>query len=277
MSRTSSIARTSLLLLAPLLPLPAASQTAGANWDAAGWTTSATLYAYLPSIGGTTRFPADSSGPTIDVSTDKILDSLNFAFMGTVDVNNGRFGVFTDVMYLDVSGNHSGTRDFSIGSGGLPADTSANLDVGIRAWVWTLAGEYRLVSSPEWRVDGLLGARLLDVRESLGWSIAGSLGPISAGGRTGSVTLSQNNWDAVAGVKGRYAFGQDHAWALPFYADVGTGQSKLTWQAAAGIAYAFRWGDVIAMWRYVEYKFKSGNQIEDLNLNGPMIGVTFRW
>jgi hypothetical protein len=64
---------------------------------------------------------------------------------------------------------------------------------------------------------------------------------------------------------------------VPLYGDIGTGESDLTWPAAGGIGYKFSWGEVLGMWRYLDYKFKSNKQLEDLTLNGPMIGVTFRW
>jgi len=64
---------------------------------------------------------------------------------------------------------------------------------------------------------------------------------------------------------------------VPFYLDVGTGQSDLTWQVAAGVGYSFQWGEVLAMWRYLDYNFKSGSDLEELNFNGAMLGVTFRW
>jgi len=31
------------------------------------------------------------------------------------------------------------------------------------------------------------------------------------------------------------------------------------------------------MYRYLDYENKSGKRIEDLNMGGPLIGVTFRW
>ena len=47
---------------------------------------------------------------------------------------------------------------------------------------------------------------------------------------------------------------------MPFYLDVGTGQSDRTTQAAVGLAYAFNWGDIDAMWRYLDYNLKSGRR-----------------
>ena len=66
-------------------------------------------------------------------------------------------------------------------------------------------------------------------------------------------------------------------WAVPFYLDVGTGQSQSTFQAAGGISYAFHWGEVNALWRYLSYNFKSSKAIEDVAFSGPQIGVVFRW
>jgi len=59
--------------------------------------------------------------------------------------------------------------------------------------------------------------------------------------------------------------------------DVGTGESDLTRQGVGGLGYSFHWGDVLATWRYLDYKFKSGKKVADLSFNGPMIGVGFRW
>jgi len=49
------------------------------------------------------------------------------------------------------------------------------------------------------------------------------------------------------------------------------------WQIAGGIGYTADWGSVFATWRYLDYSFKSGNKLDDFSLNGPMVGVTFRW
>jgi hypothetical protein len=37
------------------------------------------------------------------------------------------------------------------------------------------------------------------------------------------------------------------------------------------------WGDIIAAWRYTDYKMKSGSPVEDLTMSGPAIAATFRW
>jgi hypothetical protein len=121
------------------------------------------------------------------------------------------------------------------------------------------------------------GARMLDLKQTLGWNISGNLGPIDPGARSGTSEVKQTVWDGIVGVKGRYAFGDQLRWKVPFYVDVGAGESKMTWQAAAGIGYAFNWGELSALYRYLDYDLKSGTNIQSIRFSGPMVAATFRW
>jgi hypothetical protein len=163
----------------------------------------------------------------------------------------------------------------AIGNAGIPAGTSADLNLNLKGWIWTLAGQYRVAADPAWTVDVLAGARHLDLKQKLDWGISGNLGSLAASDRTGSSEVNKSLWDGIVGVKGRYAFGAERKWSEPFYLDAGTGQSDRTLQAAIGVAYAFHWGEIGAVWRYLDYKLKSGSNIQDMSLNGPMIGAVF--
>ncbi|MBK7792040.1 MAG: hypothetical protein IPJ62_05625 [Betaproteobacteria bacterium] len=222
-------------------------------------------------------FPVGSGSSGVNVDASKLLDSLDMAFMGSFEAHSGRWGMFADVLYLDVGGSGSKTRDFSIGTIGIPATTTADLQLDLKGTIWTIAGEYRVASDPSWKVDLLAGARYFGVKPTLSWSIYGDLGPIGSAVRVGSKEIDETVWDGIVGVKGAYAFGADRRWSVPFYFDIGTGQSDLTWQAAAGVAYSYHWGDLIAVWRYVDYNFKSDKALQDIDFNGPMLGATFRW
>jgi len=236
------------------------------------------LYAYLPTIGGQTTFPTLPGSPSPGVSVDAatIIDHLKMTFMGSLDIHNGKWGVYNDVLYLNVGGDKSRTRDFSVD--GAPANLSADLSLDLKGTVWTVAGEYRLATSdPAFTVDVLGGARMFNLTNTLGWSFTGAAGSHPLVGRSGSTRAEQTVWDAIVGVKGTYAFGDQRQWFVPYYFDIGTGQSDLTYQIAAGVGYKFGWGDAVAVWRYLDYNFKSGKPIESMNFNGPQIGVTFRW
>ncbi|MGB9329250.1 MAG: hypothetical protein WCB10_00610 [Steroidobacteraceae bacterium] len=133
------------------------------------------------------------------------------------------------------------------------------------------------MADPAWTVDLLLGARYLDLSNTLKWSISGALGPLPPANRTGSSEASADIWDGIIGVKGQYAFGSDRSWSVPFYIDGGTGDSWNTFQVAAGVAYSFHWGQIGALYRYLEYKPQgSDNRIEKVYFNGPMVGATSR-
>jgi len=259
-----------------ITPAPAAAQSP-APWSTGTWRFAGTLYLYGPSVDGSFSFPKRSGNGNVVVDAGDVFDNLNGAFMGAFEANNGRWGVFTDYMYVDISGSKSATRDFSIGGVNVPASVTADLDLGLKGSAWTIAGEWRLQSTRESTVDVLLGARYLDIKPRLSFGLNGNVASIPAASRGGSFEVKASNWDAIIGLKARYAFGDRLQWYVPLYADVGGGDSKLTWQAAAGLGYAFGWGDIVGLWRYMRYDFKSDDAIQDLTFNGPMIGVTFRW
>jgi hypothetical protein len=240
------------------------------------WKFHGIIYAYLPDIGGSSDFPA-GTGSSVNISADKILSNLKFTFMGTLEAQKGRWGAFTDVLYLDVGGSKSQTRDVSIGGGGLPAGITSDLDLDVKGTVWTLAGSYRFMATPDASADVFAGARLLSVKERLNWKFSGDVGPFVGPGREGSNEQKVDNWDAIVGVKGRLALGAGSPWYVPYYADVGTGDSDLTWQAMAGIGYAFQNWEILGAWRYLDYDLKSGSKINSITFNGPMIGVAFHW
>jgi hypothetical protein len=257
------------------LSLPAlAMADTQAGSAASAWTYDASIYLYVPTIGGTTTFPA--GGSSINVSVAKILEALNFTFMGAFDVHNGQWGVFNDLMYVNLGGSKVSSRDFTIGNIGLPAGTAANLNLDIKAWVWTLAAEYRVSDEPGLKLDLLGGTRYFDLAEKLNWTITGNLGPIDPGSRSGSAEASSPLWDAILGIKGRITLGAGSKWSVPFYLDGGAGDSNHTWQAAAGIAYSFQWGGIIGMWRYLDYSL-SGNKVTGISFDGPLLGATFHW
>ncbi len=159
-----------IAVVAALLPLHAqAESTIG------GWQWDATVYLWLPSLGGETSFPPDGDGPSIDVSADAILDSLNFAFMGALGVRRGPWGVATDVIYLDLGSSKKGTRNVGIGPVDLPASVDADLRLDITGWLWTLTGSYALVQQERVSMDVLAGVRMLDLEQDLRWQFNGDI------------------------------------------------------------------------------------------------------
>lgn len=260
------------LATAGLVPLGAQAQTAG---DGLKW--EASIYGWFPAIGGSSSFPVSSGGSSIDVSARQVIDALKMTFMGSIGVKERNWGFWTDLVYADFGATKDGTRDLSLGHVELPASVTANLSLDIKSTIWTLAGTYSLASTPQYTADLVFGARMLQMDQTLGWTFNGDISGLPLPSRTGSAKLDVTDWDGIVGVKGNLALGGDGKWFVPYYFDVGTGQSDLTWQANVGIGYRFGWGAVVAGWRYLDYQFKSGEPIQSMSFNGATVGVTFQW
>jgi hypothetical protein len=252
------------------VPIGAGAQTSEA------WEFEASLYGYFPTITGTTTFPPQSGADEVSVDAGKILENLKFAFMGSFEARRGPWGAYTDLLYMDVGDTKTQTRAITIGGTQLPANASASLEFDLKTTGWELAGSYRALSVAEYALDVIVGTRVLDIQEKLNWQLSGNISSTPLPDRAGSRQASLTNWDAVVGVKGRAGIGNAHHWFLPYYLDIGTGESQFTWQIMAGLGYTFTWGDILANWRYLDYQMKSGDRIERLSFSGPSIAATFR-
>ena len=252
--------------LAVANPLAAQAQAAES------WQFEVSLYGWFPGITGTTSFPPSGNGPRVDVSMGDVLDALKFAFFGTFEARKGQWGLWTDLAYADLGASHDTTLTVRPPNQ-PPVNVRANADLDIKTWIWTVAGLYGLKNDSEGTMDLLFGARLLDMTNTLNWSLTGS-GPIAP---SGTKEVSDTYWDGIIGLKGRALLGAERKWFVPYYVDVGTGQSRLTWQINAGLGYQFDWGSVLATWRYMDYDFKSGSNVQSLSFNGPTVGVVFKF
>jgi hypothetical protein len=254
--------------LSALAPVAAQAQAASDQWQ---WELGA--YAWFPAIGATTAFPSGASGPSLEVSAEDVIDSLKMTFMGQVEARKGQWGAWSDLVYADLGGSVDGSRDFSVG--GQPVDTSARLSLDVKSLAWTMAGIYNLSFTPENTTDLLFGARMLEMEQTLNWSLDTSIPELPT--RGGEASVDGTNWDAIVGLKGRYFLGAERKWFLPYYADIGTGESSLTWQVNAGVGYRFDWGLTFATWRYLDYDFKSGDALQSMDMNGALLGVAFQF
>lgn len=235
----------------------------------------ATIYGWFPGLSGTTEFPSGSGGPSIDVNAKDILENLKMAFMGTLELQSGKWGGFVDWVYADIGADKSATREFAIRGQTLPLGLTANLSLDVKTNIVTLAGTYSFIESPSYSTGMVFGARMLNMDQTLNWAFNGT-GPLGIA-RSGTADISMTNWDAIVGVRGRARFGAENRWFVPYYGDIGTGNSKVTWQAIVGVGYSFGWGDVIAAWRYLDYEFKSGDPIQSITFNGVAVGVSFKF
>jgi hypothetical protein len=254
-----------------------ASQSAPSDPSPAAWQFNASLYVFLPTVDTTTAFPADSNGSAVNLSSAQILDHLEFFFMGTMAVSKGRWGLFTDVAYLDIAASKTQSRDFTFGTSGVPGGTTADLSYTLKGLAWTVAGQYRVPTHDALKLDILTGVRLFEIDQTLTWNLMGDLGVLTAAGRLGSSEVRDTLWDAVIGIQGDYLLGSSKRFSIPFYLDIGAGDAALTLQASTGVRYAFGAVSVNAVWRYLGYELPPGSSTSKFNFTGPQVGVTIVW
>ena len=158
---------------------------------------------------------------------------------------------------------------------GRPVDVSADLTLDIESWVWTFGGLYASLTTA-YTADLLFGTRYIDMSNALDWRFDGDVSP-AASPDAPARARRPDQLGRRGGLKGRAYLGDDRRWFVPYYVDIGTGQSKLTWQVNAGVGYQFDWGAVIASWRSGLRLRVQRQSPGGLSFNGPLIGVVFQW
>jgi len=274
MKRVGLITLVTLAALALCGPLNAAAQTPGNQWAF-----SITPYLWLPGISGTLNYSVPSGGPGVDVGTDNYLDSLKFALMISGEARKNRWSVFTDFIYLDFSNEDSEVKSINFGGNRVSSSANVSTESGLRGMVWTLAAGYAVLPGRPVAMDVFGGLRYAGLEASTDWQLALAVsGP--GGGQTfprsGSVSEKEDLWDGIIGVKGRIWLGKSN-WSIPYYLDVGTGSSKLTWQGMAGIAYTHNWIGARLVYRHLYYDMGNDKLIQDMTFSGPAFGVDFRF
>jgi hypothetical protein len=236
------------------------------------WNFTFLLYGWLPSIDASATFkniPPPSGGGTIgsSITASELVKKLNFVFMGAFEAKKGKWGGFTDFMYLDLS--DEGTVNVSPAGGpGVPI----NADNNLKGTVWTLAGEYAAVENPSAQLDIVAGLRYVSMKPEINLKPSGSLPPELPGR---NISKRIDVWDGIVGVKGSFALGK--GWFLPYYADIGTGESKLTWQMLGGVGYRYKWFDIRGVYRHLDYNIDRDNVDLDLGMSGPAVVLGFHF
>ncbi len=235
------------------------SSTTEDQWQFAGG-----IYLWGADMGGKTI-----GGSEVEFAFSDLLDNLEMAFMGAFAARKNNWSLFTDVIYMDLAADKTANLSIPIGPIQVPVTTSVSLD--IEAWILHFAGGYNLYSEGKSRLDLIGGARYLNLDQSMFLALQ-SLGP----GLSRTISESLTSFDGIVGLTGNAALGE--RWFLPYYVDIGTGDSKFTWQASAGIGYrAGRVVDLALVYRHLEWDIDSARVVDDLNFSGPTLGVIFRW
>ena len=228
------------------------------------WEHSLAVYLWFADIKGAT-----SLGTDVEVDFDDLVDNLQMGFMGTYQARKGKWSFLGDVIYLDVGKSES----FELPTPGpRPIVVPVETDLDLEGWVINLHGGYTLYSNDGSLTDFVFGARYLDLSTDVSIFFDTQLPP---GGIEREGGRSEKVWDAIVGIKGRAQLGEH--WYIPYYIDIGTGESDFTWQAEVGISYqAARWADIALTYRHLEWQLDK-QLVDDFSFGGPVLGVIFRF
>ncbi|TFH32558.1 MAG: hypothetical protein E4G97_02295 [Deltaproteobacteria bacterium] len=280
-ARTVKVGLALMTLIAISLPA-----YAGEPAPADKWTFAVRPYLWAPGISGTLKYdvpPSGGGGASVDLSS-YILENLNMALMLSAEARKGQWSVLTDVVYLDVESDGSKVKSVSFTGPGGRIDVSAGADLGTKVkltgFEWELAGAYTVARGGNSSMDVLAGVRYLGIEAKTDWKLSGSITDNVSGGTfaaSGSTSHRVDLWDGIIGVRGAVGLGEKSKWAIPYYLDVGTGDSAITCQAVAGIEYRYSWGELQLLYRYLYYDLKGDKLLQNVSLNGPALGANFRF
>lgn len=246
------------------------------------WSFSITPYLWLPNVNGTLKYnipPGAGGSPDVEVGPNEYLQNLQAVIMIAGEVRKDRWSVFTDLIYLDFADQDSSVKTINFGGSLVSSSSNVQTRSSFRGIAWTLATGYAIETGKDVMLDVFGGLRYLEISASSDWQLVTSItGP--GGGqtfpRTGGVSQSVPLWDGIVGARGRVLFAKSN-WSIPYYLDVGTGSSNLTWQWLLGVAYSFKWGGVTLAYRELFYDQQDDKFLQDLRFSGPTLGVTFRF
>jgi len=281
MRRQSRSLRVGLALMTLIaISLPA---YAGEPAPADKWTFALRPYLWAPGISGTLKYdvpPKGDGAANVDFSS-YVLENLSFALMLTAEARKGDWSVLTDVVYLDVESSDAKVKSVNFTGPGGRIEISAGADLGTKVkltgFEWELAGAYTVARGGNSSLDVLAGFRYLGIELKTDWLLSGSVTDnVSTFARSGSTSDRVDLWDGIIGIRGYVGLGQSK-WAIPYYLDVGTGNSAITSQAMAGIEYRYSWGELQLLYRYLYYDLKGDKLLQNVSLSGPAIGVNFRF
>jgi outer membrane protein OmpA-like peptidoglycan-associated protein len=262
--------------LSRLLPAFGALALAAFAWPATAiaqqpppdtWIFRLTPYIWLPSVSGTLNYSLpDGDSAIFDIGPEDWTGNLNFAFMGAVEARYNRFSLLLDVVYADVQAEGDvGTIPVVPGGPGLHFDA----DLGLKGTVSNLILGYTVARGESSNLDLIGGVRYTSFDTEADVDVVDL--PVTLPGRHFDQDVDW--WDGVVGIRGRLGLGG--RWFMPYYGDVGTGDTNFTWQGLLGFGLAYNWGDLLLVYRHIDWD-TDNEVVEDLQFSGPAFGVSFR-
>jgi hypothetical protein len=241
------------------------------------WHVAVTPYVFLPQINGTFQIPVSGLGIkhapvtlNLHAPLSSYLPHINALSMITAEVRKSSAVASFDYIWMNISTQKAGALDVSSPKGAFAI--SGNAGFRVTANVWTVGAGGTIVNSGAATVETLVGVRQLDLNTALNWN---SSLPIPVLPQSGTVAKSGTVTDIVGEVRGKVRLGS--RFFFPYYFDGGYGNRSSTVQAAGGLAYEERWGNILLLYRALIYNANPVSLNQRLTFNGLTLGSTFRF
>jgi len=266
----------------------AVSGTALAESNSDKWQFELTPYLWLPTIDGTLSYnpPPGGGGPELSVGPTDWLDLINGGLLINGSASKGRFTIFGDVVYLSLQSKEGRVLSVDDGNSGGPvnlpvsADITLNTQSDLDGLVWMLAAGYTVKETEASTVEVFAGVRVLSIDASSNWNLTADIttpGGTQLLAAQGGIAEGAELTDGIIGVRGRFGIGESKKWSVPYSLDVGAGSSDLTWNAVLGLARKYGWGDLMFVYRHLEYDEEASGLLQNFSFSGPAIGARFHF
>jgi hypothetical protein len=244
-SRIGSLALSVFLLFG-------AASVAAEEKSSDDWVYDFEIYAWLPTIQ-----PTLANGTDLNWSLSDLLKTLDMMAMFNTGARKDRWSMKFDLLYLNLGTLKSKTGEIV----NHPVELDADID--LRAMPLTLTAGYQVGGSGKNQFDIIGGVRYLYISVPITLSLNGEFQE--------KVNQKVITWDGLIGFQGKSTI--NDKWYFDYYGDVGTGDSRLTWQAKVGGGYHFNKWTATFGYRYQRWNFESDEVLKHLTINGPYIGA----
>ena len=209
----------------------------------------------------------------VDVAFKDLVDKLDMAFMGHIEVNSDDFGAFFDGIHISLADD----QVINLGPGG-PILGDLAIDMDLKLNIIELGGFYRMgsadVGSNAFDIVG--GVRFVDLTQNLEVVLPGPGGmPINQ-----SVEVSETDIFLGARLSGKFT----ERWHYKLRADYAAGGTEGTINGIAAVGYTFGQTGLFSLdlgYRYMNIEIKnedaSGTTETEITMSGPILGFIFNF
>jgi len=222
-----------------------------------GWQVRAALYGWGTALDGDVTLRGNNV--PVDVGFDDVLDNLDYAVMGAVEIGNGKWSFLADLFYAELSSSNSKRN----------LDFESQLGQFIGNFVIT----YNVIDHSSTRFDVYAGARVNSIDANLDITRSGIIGT-----RVFSGSDSKTWVDPILGVRVQQEL--SNSFFVRALGDIGGFgvSSDLTWQALAGLGYHINdSGSVLFGYRGIGTDYEDGAFGYNVISHGLLLGFEYKF